>query len=115
MTSIEIKVLITLAALGTVYVFIREIQHSARRRHLAEWVRDHYPQEWQTIDWGQRTLFIAGALARLHKRGTIGHPHFAREYPKVRRWPRDMFVAMGVAFLSIAFVGIGTQHLGWTW
>lgn len=115
MTSIEIKVLISLGALGGVYVFIRDIQHSARRRRLAEWVRDHYPQEWRAIDWAQRNLFLAGALARLHRSGAISHPHFIQEYPRVRRWPQDMLAALVVAIAAIALVAVGTRYLGWTW
>jgi hypothetical protein len=115
MTSIEIKALVTLSVLGAVYVFIRDIQHSARRRRLAKWVRDHYPQEWQTIDWASRNLLIAGALARLHRSRTITHPHFVTEYPRVRLWPPDMIVAFGVACASIALAVLGGRYLGWTW
>jgi hypothetical protein len=115
MTSIGIKVLVTLAALGSVYVFIRDIQHSARRRRLAQWVRDHYPQEWRAIDWATRNLLIAGALARLHRSRAITHPHFVQEYPRVRRWPTDMIVAVGVACASIALAILGGLYLGWVW
>jgi hypothetical protein len=115
MTNVEIKALVTLSVLGSVYVFVRDILHSARRRRLARWVRDHYPQEWQTIDWTTRNLLIAGALARLHRSGAITHPHFVREYRQVRLWPRDMIVAFGVACASIALAILGGLYFGWTW
>ena len=115
MTSIEIKALVTLSVLGSVYVFVRDILHSARRRRLARWVRDHYPQEWQTIDWPTRNLLIAGALARLHRGGAITHPHFLQEYPRVRFWPVDMIVAFGVACASIAIAILGSLYLDWAW
>ena len=115
MTSIEIKVLISLAALGSVYAFIRDIQHTARRRRLALWVKQHYPLDWQAIDWGRRNLFLAAALTRLYQSGSITHPHFVQEYPKVRRWPRDMMLAFAIACGSIALVAVGRLYLGWTW
>ncbi|MDH3233718.1 MAG: hypothetical protein OEQ29_09315 [Alphaproteobacteria bacterium] len=115
MTSIEIKVLISLAALGTVYAFVRDIQHTARRRRLAVWVKQHYPVEWRAIDWGRRNLFLTAALAQLHQDGSITHPHFVQEYPKVRRWPRDMMLAFAIACAAIALVVVGQLYFGWTW
>ncbi|HUT51085.1 MAG TPA: hypothetical protein VM325_17280 [Alphaproteobacteria bacterium] len=115
MASIEIKVLISLAALGSVYAFIRDIQRTARRRRLAVWVKQHYPLEWRAIDWGRRNLFLAAALARLFLSGTITDPHFMQEYPNVRRWPLDMMLAFAVACGAIALVAVGQLYLGWTW
>jgi len=115
MASIEIKVLVSLAAIGSVYVFVRDIQHTNRRRRLALWVRDHYPSEWRSIDWTSRNFLIAGALARLNRSGAVTHPYFVREFRQVRRWPRDMIVAFGVACGAIALAILGGLYLGWTW
>lgn len=115
MTSIEIKVLISLGALGSVYVFVREIQRAQRRRRLIKWVRDHYPREWAGIHWAQRYFYPAAALLILHRSGAITHPHFAREYAIVRRWPRDMIVAFLVACAAIALAGLGGRYFGWSW
>lgn len=115
MTSVEIKLLVSLAAVGAVYVFIRNIQHSGRRRRLAVWLRDHYPEEWRKIGWGHRNLFLAGALLRLHQSGAVTHAHFHAEYPKVRRWPRDMLVAFLASCAAMALAIVGGEHFGWRW
>ena len=115
MTSLGIKVLVSLAALGSVYTFARDIQHTMRRQRLIKWVRAHYPREWGAIPWGQRNMSPAAALSRLHRSGAIPHPHFAREYPRVRRWAPDMMVALSAACAAIGLTILGTLYWGWTW
>jgi len=115
MTSIEIKVLISLAALGSVYAFIRDIQHINRRRRLLGWVREHYPQEWSAVHRSRRWLHPVAILGGLDRSGAIAHPHFAQEYSKVRRLPKDMVVAFIVACAAIALTILGSRYLGWTW
>jgi hypothetical protein len=114
-TSIWIKVFVSLAALSAVYTFVREMQHSGRRRRLLTWVRDHYPLEWGEIHQGRRWLHPTAILAGLDRSGAISHPHFAQEYPRVKRWPRDMTVAFAVACAAMATAILGSQYLGWTW
>ena len=115
MTSLEIKVFVTLAALGAVYAFVRDIQHAMRRQRLIKWVGSNYPREWSALQWGQRTLFPAAALLHLHRSGAIPHPHFVQEYARVRRLPKDMMVALAVACAAIALTILGVRYLGWTW
>jgi hypothetical protein len=115
MTSVGIKVFISLAALGAVYTFVREIQHTNRRRRLLDWVRAHYPEEWGAVHRGRRWLHPVAILGGLHRRGAIAHPHFAQEFAKVRRWPPDMVVAFLVACAAIGLTIVGTRYLGWSW
>jgi len=115
MTSLAIKLLVSLAAVGAVYVFIRNIQHGGRRRRLALWVRDRHPEEWRKLAWGHRNLFVAGALARLHQTGAVRDAHFQAEYPSVRRWPRDMLAVLAASCLAVALAILGGEHFGWRW
>ncbi len=113
MTSVEIKVFVTLAALGAVYTFVRDIQHTMRKQRLIKRVRDRYPREWGALQWGRRTLFPAAAPLRLHRSGAIPHPYFAREYSLVGRWAPDMAIAFAVACASIALAIVGGLYWGW--
>ena len=115
MTSLGIKVFISLAAMAAVYVFARDFRRAVRRGRLVTWVRTHYPAEWNALSWTQRTLHPGAALALLHRNGAIQHPHFVAEFPKVRGWSGDMVLAFVIACVAIAATILGRVYLGWTW
>ena len=71
--------------------------------------------EWSAIHQGRRWLHPMAILAGLDRSGAIKHPHFAQEYLRVRRWPRDMIVAFAAACAALATAILGSLYLGWAW
>jgi len=115
MTSLEVKVLILIAAAAVIYLFIVETRRSRRTARLIAWVQTNHPAAWNSLPWTLRKVHRLGGLARLYRDKAIADPHFAAEFDAVIPLGRNQLVAFAVAAGAFAVLALGLDRGWWHW
>jgi len=116
MTSPEIKILLSLAFVATIYAFVSEIRMAQRARRLRAWVQDEWPDLWCDLTviarhWngGQPGLKL------LYRRNMVDHPRFHQEYDQIRSAEQQLLGGIAVGVGCIGLVILGVWLWGWQW
>lgn len=112
--SLEIVLLLSIAAVATIYAwYLRVIQERAFRR-LLSWLRASRQQEWNALPRSARWLDSIGAVEQLRRGALSADLEFAGRYRQSKAHQRRFLVALGIGILAIALVAVGSQTLGWS-
>jgi hypothetical protein len=93
MPSIEIKILLLIVVAACVYPFISEIRRGCRAIRLTAWVKENYPNEWNTLPWTARRISRVGGLGLLSKRRIISDQNFTAKYKAIKPFQKDQIIA----------------------
>ena len=115
-TSLEIRILISLASLAIVAAFVSQIQMVHRARKLKEWIETERPDLWQNLNIVARNCNGGHpGLKLLYRQKAVGHPRFYEEYRNIRASERQLLWGVGIGAFCIGLVIIGRQLWGWHW
>jgi hypothetical protein len=113
-TSLEIVLLLSVAASATIYAFYLNVVRERAFRRLTRWLRESRPQEWGALPRSTRWLNSVGAVEQLRRGALAADPEFDSRYRHARPHQRRFLSALGIGVLAIALVAIGSQSLGWS-
>lgn len=116
MTSPQIKILISLAAISLVYAFVCNIRLSRKAARLAKWLKKERPDLWSGLNYVARN-FNGGqpGLKLLYRRNVVGLDRFDREYEQLRSLERQLLWGVVTGSVCIGLVLIGFRFWGWHW
>jgi hypothetical protein len=116
MASPQIKILVSLACVSTVYAFICEIRMSRKASKLRNWLQKERPDLWSEFNFVARN-WSGGqpALKILYRRNVVGLPVFDQQYEQLRSLERKLFWGIGIGSVCIGLVLIGSRFWGWHW
>lgn len=112
--SLEIVLLLSVAALAIIYAFYLHVIGDRAFRRLLRWLRASRRQEWSALPLSARWFNSIGAVERLRRGALSADPEFARRYRQSKAHQGRLLGALGIGVLAIALVAIGTQSFGWT-
>jgi hypothetical protein len=112
--SIEIMLLLSIAAVAILYAFYLHIRRERAFRRLLGWVRAARPQEWSALPRSARWLNAIGAVEQLRRGALATDREFVHRYRHSKADQGRFLAALGVGVLAIALVAIGSQSLGWS-
>lgn len=113
--SLEVKILIVLAAVALLAAFVLSWRATVRFGRLVAWVEATYPERWNELHWTLRRIAKGSAVAGLSRRGLGDDPEFARRYGDFRRLQRWMIALVVIGSAPIGLVIFGTRFWGWQW
>ncbi len=114
-TSLEIMVLLTIAAAVVLYAWWLSIAESRRRRDLAAWLRQHHGERWDRLPWLSRNLITVHAIELLRRGGLAEDPDFMTRYRAMKSGKGRQLALLALTMVLIGAVGLGVRYLGWTW
>ncbi len=116
MTSLEIKLLVSLACVATIYAFVTETRMVNRARKLRDWLQHERPDLWKDINLVARN-WRGGqpGLKLLYQRKVIDLPRFDLEYEHLQSMERKQWWGIGIGITCIGLVLIGSTWWGWQW
>ncbi len=114
-TSVEVKILIVLAAVVLLSAFALSWRANLEFRRLVAWIEATYPDRWNALHWTLRRIGKGSAVAGLSHRGLGNDPEFARRYGEFRRLQHWMIALVIIGSASIGLVLFGTRFWGWHW
>ncbi len=114
MTSPQIKVLISLAAVSIVYAFLCRIRLSRKISELKSWLRKEHPEFGSELDkLAKNWSGGLGGLKILYRRNTIYLPNFTIQFEKLLRIERKLLWGICIGSVCIGLVIIGFKYWGW--
>jgi hypothetical protein len=114
MTSLEVKILISLAAVSLVYAFICQIRLSQKAGKLADRVKEKCPDLWSELNPIARNINGGYAgLKLLYQKNTAAFTQLDQEYRKLQSIERHLLGGIITGFISIGFVLVGVTFWGW--
>jgi len=111
--SIEVMILVGLAAGSTVYAFILDIRRTDERRRLVTWLESERADTWYALSRADRFLTIR-ALEILRRGPLAADEEFLARFRRTKHG-RRFAVAMTVSVVAIALLLFGTSVLDWRW
>jgi len=116
MTSIQVKILISIAAVSIVYAFICEIRLSRKANSLANWLKQERPDLWSELNFIARN-WNGGqpGLKLLYRRKVVGLPRFDQQYLEIQALERQLLWGIVMGSVCFVFVFIGLRFWGWHW
>ena len=114
MTSLQVKILILLAAAFLVYAFICQIRLSLKAKELADWLQKQRPDLWVELNPIARNMNGGyPGLKLLYRRNVVSLPRFDQEYQQLQAIERHLLGGIVIGFISIGLVLIGVSFWGW--
>ncbi len=111
--SLEVQILVSIAAVATLYVWVLSWIMDARFRRLTRWLKATYPDRWNELPWSLREFNRVGAVIVLRK-GEIGEtPEFKRRHADTKLYRKRQAALAAVAMVAMAVTFLGVQHWGW--
>jgi hypothetical protein len=116
MTSPQIKILISLAGVSTVYAFVCNIRLSKRASKLVNWLKKERPDLWSELNFIARN-WNGGhpGLKLLYQRKAVGLPMFDQQYEQLHSIERQLLWGIILGSVCIGLVFIGSRFWGWYW
>lgn len=116
MTSPEIKILISIAAIVCIYGFVCQIQLTRQAGNLSKRVARDRPDLWSQLNPIARN-WNGGqpGLKFLYRTQNIDIPGFKEDYNKLQILERRLLWAIAIGAACIALAGIGTKLNLWQW
>jgi hypothetical protein len=116
MASLQIKILLSLAALSIVYAFVCNIRLSRKASKLANWLQKERPDLWPELNVIARN-WNGGlpGLKLLYRRNVIDLPSFDKQYEQLHSMERRLLWGIIVCSVCIGLVFIGSKFWGWHW
>jgi len=114
-TSIEIKVLIIIAAGAVLSAYAISWRATSKTHQLVAWIEATYPELWNTLPRHHRNWFKGAAIEGLRHRGLKDDREFAHRYDEIKRLNRWMIALIIAGSATIGIVLFGTQFGGWSW
>jgi hypothetical protein len=114
-TSIEIKVMIIIAAGAILSGFAISCVMTGKIRDLVAWIETTFPQQWNAVPRYHRQWLKGAAIGGLRHRGVINDGEFTRRYEEIKRLKRWMIGLIIAGSAAIGIVVFGTQFAGWSW
>ena len=116
MTSLQIKILISIAGVSAVYAFVCQIQLSRKASKLGNWLQKERPTLWAELNSFARNYHGGHpGLKILYRKNVVGLPRFNQQYEQLRSLERKLLWGIGIASLCIGLVIIGSKYWGWHW
>ena len=116
MASLQIKILLSLAALSIVYAFVCNIRLSRKASKLANWLQKERPDLWSELNILARNGAGGQAgLKILYRRNVVGLPSFDQQYEQLHSMERQLLWGIIVGSVCIGLVIIGFKFWGWHW
>ena len=116
MTSPQIKILISLAAISIIYAFICQIRLSRRAGKLASWLQKERPDLWSELNLiAQNANGGYPGLKLLYRRKAVGLPRFNQEFEQLRIIERQLLLGIFLGSVCIGLVVLGSKLGGWHW
>jgi len=108
MASLQIKILIPIAALSIVYAFICNIRLSKKASKIANWLNKQRPDIWSELNFVARN-WNGGqpGLKILYRRNVVGLPYFDQQYEQLHSIERQLVWGIIVGSVCIGLVVIG--------
>ena len=116
MTSPQVKILISLAAVSIVYAFVCEIRLSRKASTLANWLEKERPELWSELNFIARN-WMGGqpGLKLLYRRNVVGLPGFNLQYLQLQTLERQLLWGIVIGSVCIALVFLGLRFWSWHW
>jgi hypothetical protein len=116
MTSPEIKILISLAAVSIVYAFVCQIRLSRKASKLADWLQKQRPDLWSEVNVIARS-WNGGqpGLKLLYRKKVVGLPMFDKRYEEIHVIERQLLWGIVLGSVCIGLVFVGCKFWGWQW
>ncbi|MFC1580294.1 hypothetical protein ACFL4N_05215, partial [Thermodesulfobacteriota bacterium] len=116
MASLQIKILVSIAAVSSIYAFVCKIRLSRKASNLENWLQKERPDLWSELNklagnWagGQAGLKV------LYRRNVAGLPNFNQQYEPLHSLERHLLLGIVIGLVCIGLVLIGTRFWGWHW
>lgn len=116
MTSPEIKILLSLAGVSSVYAFVCQIRLSRKASKLSHWIQKERPDLWSELNVFARN-WNGGhpGLKVLYRRNVVDLPGFHQQYEQLHSMERKLLWGIGMGSLCIGLVLVGFTFWGWHW
>jgi len=116
MTSPQIKIFISLAAVSLVYAFLWDIRISRKASKLANWLQKECPDLWSEVNsFAQNWKGGLPGLKILYRKHAVDLPGFEQEYGHLRSMERKFLWGVGIGAVCIGLVIAGFRFWGWHW
>jgi len=94
----------TVMCLALIYSLITEWIASIRAFRAARWLKQHYPDAWQSVPWFIRTIANRDIGIKLFlRKNSISDPKFNILYAPVKNMGKHSWFSLAIA--TIAFIG----------
>jgi hypothetical protein len=114
-TSVEIKVLIIIAACAALSAYAVSWRITGKTRELVAWIEATFPEQWNAVPRYHRRWLKGAAIEGLRHRDLKNDSEFARRYDEIRHLKRWMIALIIAGSAAIGIVLLGTQFGGWSW
>lgn len=112
-TSIQIKVLVIVVLVSTIYAFVLDVRRGAGLARFVGWLKTERKADWRSLTRSDRFLTIR-AIEILRRGALADDGEFNVRYQETR--PGNRFIAaMIVAVAAIALLILGTTLFEWKW
>jgi hypothetical protein len=96
MKLLILKTFVVMTVACTIYSFIYSILRDRKIREVSNWVKQTYPEVWNSLPWGLRNLVRYAALMRITDFQLINDKNYDERYAIVQRYNRLMFSGIGI-------------------
>ena len=90
--------------LALIYSFITQWIASIRAFRAARWLKQHYPDAWQSVPWFFRSIGVRDIGIRLFlRKNSISDSKFNILYAPVKNMEKHSWVSLAIAIAFIVF------------
>jgi hypothetical protein len=114
MTSLQIKILITLACVSIVYAFACKIRLSRKAARVANRIQEECPDLWAELNAFARN-YDGGlpGLKVLYRKGIGRLPLFDQQYAELRALEHKLRWGIGIGSACLGLAIAGSRFWGW--
>jgi hypothetical protein len=113
MTSPQIKILISIAAVSLVYAFVCNTRLSKKAGKLANWLQKERPDLWSELNFIARN-WNGGqpGLKLLYRRNVVDLPSFDQQYEQLHSIERQLLwgIIVGAVCIGLVIIWRVSQH-----
>lgn len=109
-----IKVLISVSAVSIVYAYIQHIKKDNKAGNLEKWVRDKYPEIYDSLPWVHKTLLKSEvSLNIINNKKLIDDSDFNFMYKELKVFDKKFYISLAIGILGLTITFVTSYFLGW--
>jgi len=109
-----IKVSISVSAVSIVYAYIQHIKKDNRAGNLEKWVRDKYPETYDSLPWVHKKLLKSEvSLNIINNKKIIDDSDFELMFKELKTFNKNLYISLAIGILGLTFTFVTSYFLGW--
>ena len=105
---------ISVSAVSIVYAYIQQIKKDSRAGHLEKWVRDKYPETYDSLPWVHRKLLKSEvSINIINNKKLIDDSDFELMFKELKAFNKKLYISLAIGILGLTITFVTSYFLGW--